>query len=188
MDIKKVLSESVEKRFQAEATINSLRKKICGIAEYETLKKYKSVNLLLKGMEFELIGVKASFDFYDIDIPKKVNIQLAYLFISKRKRVKEIKDFYANNNRFPFTNSKNPFFEERLYSVDLDKVLNKEINLKIDGSKKSHEEKLAKDKKIFEEKIAKEEKLSKEKREKDLQQKKSFDSLAKTINNYKNNA
>ena len=169
MDTKKLLSEAIEQRFKAKTIISALIQQVKHKAESDTFAKYYQKKLFLRGMEFELIGVKADFSIYDEIIPK-IAITLAYIFVSKRKNVIELRDFYLENGkRFPHKKITDHFTESISYSIELDNVLNSEINLKIYNTKEEHEKNLA-----FEKEAA-------------SQNSRSFNLMAKTIKDYEKN-
>jgi hypothetical protein len=138
MELQNFLIEALKERFKANATIEAIEEKIKSIAENKTLEKYKSEKLFNDGMEFELIGVKASFYTYDSNIElNKVNLRLAYFCKSKlpkekREKLEQVKAKYEKEKHLDWNNYKIPIWKELCYSVELENVLSGNINLSIE--------------------------------------------------------
>lgn len=138
MELQNFLIEALKERFKANATVEAIEKKIKSIAENKTLEKYKAEKLFNDGMEFELIGVKASFYTYDSDIKlNKVDLRLAYFCKSKlpkekREKLEQIKAKYEKEKYLDWNNYKIPIWKELCYSVELENILSGNINLRIE--------------------------------------------------------
>jgi len=138
MELQNFLIEALKERFKANATVEAIEEKIKSIAENKTLEKYKSEKLFNDGMEFELIGVEASFYTYDSDIKlNKVDLRLAYFCKSKlpkekREKLEQVKAKYEKEKYLDWNNYKIPIWKELCYSVELEKVLSGNINLRIE--------------------------------------------------------
>ena len=88
-------------------------------------------------MEFELIGVSASFWTHSSDVGVgNVHLTLAYTCKSKlpkykREKLAKVKVKYEESKRLEWTNSKIPTWKELCYSVELKNILSNYINLDI---------------------------------------------------------
>jgi hypothetical protein len=138
MELQNFLIEALKERFKASATVKAIEEKIKSIAENKTLEKYKTEKLFNDGMEFELIGVKASFYTYDSDIKlNKVDLRLAYFCKSKlpkekREKLEQVKIKYEKEKYLEWNNYKTPIWKELCYSVELENVLSGSIKLRIE--------------------------------------------------------
>jgi len=138
MEIQNFLIEALKERFRANATVEAIQSKIVKIAENTTFEKYKNQPLFNDEMEFELVGVKASFYTYDSDIKlRNVDLRLAYFCKSKlpkekRLKLEEVKSRYEKDKWLDCSNHKIPVWKELNYSVELEKVLSGKINLVIE--------------------------------------------------------
>ena len=138
MELQNFLIEALKERFKANATVEAVEKKIESIAENKTLEKYKAEKLFNDGMEFELIGVKASFFTYNSDIKiNKVDLRLAYFCKSKlpkekREKLEQVKAKYEKEKYLDWNNYKIPIWKELCYSVELENILSGNINLRIE--------------------------------------------------------
>lgn len=138
MDLQNFLIEALKERFKANAVVKELEKQINKIAEQKTLEKYKDKPLFRDNMEFELLGVSASFWTYPEDTKvRKVNITLAYTCKSKlpkakRDKLQKVKDDYEKYKCLEWNNYKIPIWHSINYSVELQSVLDGNINLLIE--------------------------------------------------------
>lgn len=138
MELQNFLIEALKERFKANATVEAIEKKIKSIAESKTFEKYKNEKLLNDGMEFELVGVKASFYTYVSELKlNKVDLTLAYFCKSKlpkkkREKLEQVKLRYEKDKYLEWNNYKIPVWKELCYSVELENVLSGNINLRID--------------------------------------------------------
>lgn len=137
MDLQNFLTEVLKERFKASATINAIQKQVEEMAERSTFEKYKDKPLFKNEMEFELIGVRATFWSYSEDLKiRNIDIWLAYFCKSKlpkakRERLQKVKDSYKEDHHLEWSNYKIPIWEEHRYSVELENVLSGNINLHI---------------------------------------------------------
>ena len=138
MDLQNFLIEALKERFKATSTVNAIQKQIEQIAERNVFEKYKGKPLFRDEMEFELIGVRASFWTYDETLKlRDIDISLAYVCKSKlpkakRDKIEEVKANYNTNKRLEWNNYKVAIWHELNYSVELKSVLDGEINLRIE--------------------------------------------------------
>jgi outer membrane receptor for ferrienterochelin and colicin len=138
MDLQNFLLEALKERFKANSTVNAIQKKIEKIAEQKTFEKYKGKPLFRDEMEFELIGVKASFWIYEETLNlRDVDISLAYICKSKlpkakRDKLEQVKANYHINKRLEWNNYKVAIWHELNYSIELKSVLEGNINLRIE--------------------------------------------------------
>ena len=138
MELQNFLTEALKERFKANATVEAIEKKIKSIAERKTFEKYKSEKLFNDGMEFELVGVKASFYTYDSDIKlSNVDLRLGYFCKSKlpkekREKLEQVKLRYEKDKYLEWNIYKIPIWKELCYSVELEEVLSGNINLSIE--------------------------------------------------------
>ena len=137
-NLKEFLIEALKERFTAAAKLKAIEKAIEAIAEDRTYQKYKNIKIQKRGLEFGLLGVRASFEYsYDVSIEcRKVNITLGYICISKspkvnRYRVNREKEAYRQRKRFETAYQKDSFCCECSYTLDVDKILEDNINLEI---------------------------------------------------------
>jgi hypothetical protein len=138
MELQNFLIEALKERFKANATVEAIEKKIISIAESKTFEKYKNKKLLNDGMEFELVGVQASFYTYDSDLKiNKVDLSLAFFCKSKlpkekREKLDRVKLKYEKDKYLEWNNYKIPIWKKLCYSVELENVLSDNINLRIE--------------------------------------------------------
>ena len=138
MELQNFLIEALKERFKANATVEAIEEKIKSIAEDKTFEKYKSEILIKDGMEFELVGVKASIYTNDSYIKlNTVDISLAFFCKSKlpkykKEKLEQAKEKYKKEKRLEWNNYKIPLWTELRYSVELENVLSGNINLLIE--------------------------------------------------------
>ncbi len=138
MDLQNFLIEALKERFKANAVVKELEKQIKEIAEQKTFEKYKDKPFFKDNMEFELLGVSASFWPYPVDTKvRQVHITLAYTCKSKlpkakRDKLQQVKDNYEKNKRLEWNDYKIPIWHSLDYSVELQSVLDGNINLLIE--------------------------------------------------------
>ena len=135
MDILQLLKDSIQDRFKADSVVKRLEKMVETIAEEKTTEKYKGKKIVRNGMDFELIGVKASFHIWDTEI-KEVEISMAFIASSKlpkvkRDKIEEAKRKYKDKGYLEYNNFKVPLWEELQYEVELHNVLSGNINLNV---------------------------------------------------------
>ena len=140
MKLEKFLLKQIQKRFVANAAIENLGKKIEDMAEMDTAKKYKNVPIFQDGLEYELIGVNASFDSLwanSIDFPN-VELKLAYFCVSKlpkakREILEKVKADYIINkpHHLDFCPYKVQIWKQLRYTINAEIVLSDSINLEI---------------------------------------------------------
>jgi len=136
MDLKQLLSNSLEERFRADCVVKAIGENICQMAKQRTFKKYESHKITRNGMEFELLGVTSDFNTWGYE-KEKVRISLVFTVCSKlpkekRERLELFKEGFNTERYVPYSNSKFPLWEEHAYRVELEDVLNDTINLKVD--------------------------------------------------------
>jgi hypothetical protein len=138
MELKSFLLEALKERFKADTTLRAIEKRIESIAEKKTFEKYKDVTLFNDGMEFELTYVKASiFSYSSSIIIEKINLSLAFFCKSKlpkikREKLEELKAKYEKHKHIFDHGYKKPIAKQLQYSIELDKVISGEINLRIE--------------------------------------------------------
>lgn len=136
MNIKQLLSDSLEERFKAGCVIKELEEMIREMAKEKTFKKYKNHKITRNELEFELFDVSTRFDILYLN-DKKVTITLIYTVCSKlpkdkSDRLKRFKEHYRKMGWAEECNLKIPIWQEFIYEVELDNVLNDTINLTVE--------------------------------------------------------
>ena len=138
MELQNFLIEALKERFKANATVEAIVRDIEDIAEEKTFEKYKSQKLFNDGMEFELVGVRASLNTYKSSIkPNSVYLRLAYFCTSKlpkekREKLEYVKLKYEENGYLEWNNYKTPIWKELCYNVEIENILSGNINLRIE--------------------------------------------------------
>ena len=138
MELQNFLIEALKERFKANATVEAIVRDIEDIAEEKTFEKYKSQKLFNDGMEFELVGVRASLNTYKSSIkPNSVYLRLAYFCTSKltkekREKLELAKLRYEKDKCLEWSNYKKPIWKALCYDVDIENILSGNINLRIE--------------------------------------------------------
>lgn len=138
MELQVFLIEALKERFKANATVKAIKEEIESIAEKKTFEKYKSKILINDGMEFELIGVRASFYTHDSIVKlNDVCISLAFFCKSKlpkekKEKLERVKERYKKEGGLEWNNYKTPIWKEIHFYVELENILSGNINLLIE--------------------------------------------------------
>lgn len=137
IELKSFLLEALRERFKAGTTLRAIEKRIESIAEKKTFEKYKNVTLVNDGMEFELTNVKARiFSCSSSIIIENIDLSLAFFCKSKlpkikREKLEKLKETYKKHECI-FDYGKKPIAKQLDYSIELDKIISGEINLRIE--------------------------------------------------------
>lgn len=137
IELKSFLLEALKERFKATTTLRAIEKRIELIAEKKTFEKYKNVTLVNDGMEFELTNVKARiFSYSSSIIIENIDLSLAFFCKSKlpkikREKLEKLKETYKEHECI-FDYGKKPIAKQLHYSIELDKIISGEINLRIE--------------------------------------------------------
>ena len=138
MKLQKFLTEAIQKRFSANATVEALEKKIRTIAIETTFKKYKNEILFSGGLKFELGGVNAKlYNFADDLTLPKIRLELTYFCISKlpkakRDKLEKVKSDYKEGKFLGWNHYKVKIWQELDYDISIKDALSGNINLNIE--------------------------------------------------------
>ena len=128
----------MQERFSSNVTVKELEEKIRKQVERKTTELYINTSLFRDNLEFELIGVKASYysDSRDISCNSEIEIELAFICKSqlpkdKRKRVLEVQKKYKESNWLEWNTFKIPLWHKLTYSLEIERALSGDINLDI---------------------------------------------------------
>lgn len=139
MELKKLLSKALQKRYIASATINHIEGQIKKAAEEITFDNYYEERLYLDDLEYKLERVHAHLYLHwrSTTLDDRVYLSLWYFCSSKlpkakRERVKKVKEECRLRNYIPPSNHKPPLWYELKYSIDIEDVFAKDISLLIE--------------------------------------------------------
>lgn len=132
------LNKKIQERFSSNAAVKEIESKIRKQVERKTYELYFKTPLLKDNLEFELIGVKASFysDNQSITCDREIEIELAYVCKSKlskdrQERVLAVKEKYQQNKWLQWNTFKIPLWHKLIYRLEVEKALSGGINLNI---------------------------------------------------------
>ena len=138
MEIIDFLNKKIQERFSSNAAVEEIESIIRKQVERKTYELYFKTPLLKDNLEFELIGVKASFysDYQNITCDREIEIELAYVCKSKlpkdrQEKVLAVKEKYQQYKRLEWNTFKIPLWHTLLYTLEVEEALSGEINLDI---------------------------------------------------------
>lgn len=138
MEIIDFLNKKIQERFSCNAAVKEIESEIRKQVERKTYELYLKTPLLMDNLEFELIGVKASFysDAQSITCDSKIVIKLAYVCKSKlpkdkQEKVLAVKEKYQQNKYLEWNTFKIPLWHELTYWLEIEKALSGNIRLDI---------------------------------------------------------
>ena len=138
MEIIDFLNKKIQERFSCHAAVQEIESEIRKQVERKTYELYFKTPLLSDNLEFELIGVKASFysDAQSITCDSKIEIELAYVCKSKlpkdkQEKVLAVKEKYQQDKYLEWNTFKIPLWHKLTYSLEIEKALSGNIRLNI---------------------------------------------------------
>ncbi len=140
MDLLKLLSESLEDRFKANAIIEGTRQVIQSKVSEAVYGKYRGVSIFNEKLEYKLAGVDVSVGCpysYNVDF---IDVELVYFCVSKlpkqkRERVEKARRDYLDGKGLRYNTYKIPLWNELRYRLKPEDALAGKINLNIEWNK-----------------------------------------------------
>lgn len=133
MELLDFLNKSIQERFIANSTVESIEAKIKKDIERKIFGIYKSKKIRYENLEFELIGVKAQYSTYSdqITFGNKISVNLDYICVSKlpkdkQQKVEESRKKYEESKYFGCNNLKVKLWHSLCYYLDLKTCLESE--------------------------------------------------------------
>lgn len=92
--LQSILTDSLKEKFKLELTIQAITEEIITVAKRNVFEKYKDMTIIRNDMEFELIGVDASF--YSYNYFEKAPVRISLIYTCKSKLPKDKKEKVEN--------------------------------------------------------------------------------------------
>jgi hypothetical protein len=134
--LQSILTDSLKEKFKLELTIQAITEEIITVAKRNVFEKYKDITITRNDMEFELIGVDASFYSHCYFEKNPVRISLIYTCKSKlpkdkKEKVESTKADYLKTGCIGVCYLKSPLWYEFDVKLSLEETYKGTFNIEI---------------------------------------------------------